>query len=224
VTTEKLVTPKCSIQYPYIFEPDKKFVRDGTYRVTCEIDDDPAWTTLVKHLEGRFEEYYKAQCVLANKTLKKCPHLPWKVKDGKHYFDAKVNAVGTTKEGRSFTNKPTVLGPDAQTVLTPADFPKPLGNGTVARVGFETNLWVNDAQGVGLSARLKMIQIIDPHYYDGVAAFQDLTDPEGGGFKPMPADWFNQHKKQKADKKNDDFDVDEEFVKAIDGKEDTSEA
>jgi hypothetical protein len=189
---EKLVTPESEVLYPWIFKPNTKFDQDGVYSVNCLIEDTPSWTKLLQHLENRLQEYYKAQSTLAGKKLKLCPYKPWKESDdGKKVFVAKNNAIGKTKEGKVFECKPRVVGPDPTVAMTEDDFEGPLGSGTRAKIGFAVNLWHNDAQGVGLTARLLMVQVIKPVIYDGIAAFKDCTDPEGsGGFSKVLADWF----------------------------------
>ena len=188
---EKLITPTCEVLYPCIFRPNVKHVKDGVFSVNCVIEDTPEWKTLLSHLESRLKDFYQAQCTVSNRKLKLCPHTPWKkMEDGRRVLVAKNNRIGTRKDGKTFEVKPIVVGPDPNVTLTAEDFEGPLGNGTKARVGFTVNLWSNDAQGVGMTARLAYVQIIEPVIYDGLGSFVDLSQPEGAGFQKVQTEWF----------------------------------
>ncbi len=203
---EKLCTPECVVEFPWIFEPNKKFDPVvGVYSITCVMDESEPWQRLIKHLQMRLDEFYDITCKLARKKLKKCEHLPWKTqktKDGevvknqdgtpKKIFVAKNKAVGTKKDGTKFSLTPRVVGPDPSQVLTATDLEGRLGNGSRCKIGFDVNPWNVDAQGVGISCLLRMVQIISPVYYDPNGGFTDLSSDEvdGGGFKKVLSDWL----------------------------------
>lgn len=181
--SEKYITPVCPLFYPWIFEPNKKFNPEGTYSVQCPFDDDdPKWKGLINVLTKGLEEFHNAQNVIAKKKLKRCEHLPWKNKDGQSFFVAKQNAFGTKADGTRFPCRVTVLGPDGKKI-TKEELDGTLGNGTLAVVGFTPNYWQNSAQGVGLTARLNFVQIIDPIWYSPLDGY---TDVDGNGLVLYP--------------------------------------
>jgi hypothetical protein len=53
--------------------------------------------------------------------------------------------------------------------------------------------WNNDAQGVGISCRLKWVQIMDPVYYDGAAAHKTVSGKPG--HRKEERDWFKPRAK-----------------------------
>lgn len=166
---EKMITPVCEGNYIWIFKPNEKFT--PVYSVTCVVDKSDEWKKLKEHIERELNVYYDSQCKITKRKLKKCPHLPWrKDENGNELFVVKNNAEGTKRDGTKFTVKPIVYGPDLN-VLRADQLKGDLGNGTKLRAGFTLNLWWNEAQGVGVSARLKFVQIIEPKYYSALDAF-----------------------------------------------------
>lgn len=173
----KLITPECEAKYIWLFTPNERF--GSVYSVTCLIDDNPAWATLIKTVSDQLEEYYVVQCgMLKKKNLKRCEYLPWKTADdGTKVFVVKNNAIGTRKDGTTFETKPQILGPDKEP-LDQSELKGSLGAGTRLRCGFTVNLWTNDAQGVGVSARLNFAQIIVPKYFSSMEQFASVEGDE----------------------------------------------
>jgi hypothetical protein len=183
----KLTTPLCTSKYLWIFKPNEKF--GSEYSITCVRDDSLAWTKLIDTMYGMLEDYYAQQCaLLKKKNLKKCIYYPWKEDaDGNPIFVAKNKSEGMTKDGKKFTCKPMVVGPDGK-VITEDNLKGSLGSGTQVRVGFTVNLWQNDAQGVGISARLSLVQIVVPKYFEPIAGFElDNTPVDPVLFNISPA-------------------------------------
>jgi len=179
----KLMTPVCAARYLHIFDANTKFNPEGTYSIDCIVDKtNPEWVTLIQEISKAYEAYYSANCQLAGKALKKCQYLPWTEKDGEIVFKAKNNATGKGSDGKEFTVTVNVVGPDGSPVVK-EDLQGSLGNGTKVRVGFEVNLWSNASQGVGVTARLKMVQIVEPVWYNGMDAFKTAG---GQSFKDLP--------------------------------------
>lgn len=214
----KLVTPLCGSKYLWIFEPNKKFSADGVYSVTCVIEPTQAWAKLIKEMEQELEEYYDTSCKAAKRKLKRCPYKPWKdvldAESGKvteRVLECKNNAVGKKKDGTTFVTTPRVVGPDPDIDLLASDLKGKLGNGTRVRVGFESNTWTNDAQGVGISCRLKMVQVVTPSYYSATTGFVDPSG-ETTGFEKVETDWFRPRHKVKGHCPEQDIQADGEFL------------
>lgn len=169
----KFITPVCEAKYIWLFQPNEKF--GSVYSVTCVVEDSPEWDKLIKTVSEELDAYYNAECLSQKKkNLKRCQYLPWKTEDdGTKVFVVKNNAKGTKKDGTTFETKPKVIGPDGLP-LDESELQGPLGKGTRLRCGFTVNLWRNDAQGVGVSARLYLAQIIEPKYYSLVDQFVDM--------------------------------------------------
>lgn len=167
----RLTTPVCTASWLHIFAPNTRY--GSVYSITCDRDDSLAWTKLIATMTELYEDYYRQQCdLIRKKALKRCEAFPWKLdQEGRPVFFAKNKSEGMTKDGKKFTTKPRVIGPD-QTDLVESDLKGSLANGTTVRVGFAVNLWRNDSQGVGISARLNLVQILAPKYYDSSSSFE----------------------------------------------------
>lgn len=171
----KLITPICSAKYIWLFRPNEKF--GSVYSVSCITEDTSEWKNLYKQIEEKLEEYYQAKQTLAGKRkLKRCPYMPWRLDsdDATQLFVCKNNSEGKKKDGTTFKTHPTIYGPDMKP-LDETNLKGSLGTGTKLRCGFTVNFWENDAQGIGVSARLNWAQIIEPKYYSGVEEFGDVN-------------------------------------------------
>lgn len=181
--TLKLVTPVCETMYIHVFEPNTKFNADGVYSVDCVVDaSNQEWKDLIGKIAAAYDSYYAAACQMAGKQLKRCPHMPWSTKDGKTIFKTKNNATGKNGKGEIFNISVPVLGPDGSPI-TKDSLQGLLGNGTMARVGFEVNLWNNASQGVGVTARLKLFQVVEPKFYSSFGGFKTAG---GASFTELP--------------------------------------
>ncbi len=179
------ITPVCKGKYLWLYAPNTKF--GEVYSATLIMEDTDEWKGLVAKLTANLDEFYAQQCALfKKKNLKRCQYLPWKTHEetGERTFVVKNNRFGTKKDGTTFEVKPVIYGPDKQ-ILKEEELTGSLGSGTTLCAGFTQNLWFNDAQGIGLSARLAWVQIINPVYFSGVDGFQAA---DGSGMKSYPKD------------------------------------
>jgi hypothetical protein len=168
----KYITPLSKSKYLWVFKPNTKF--EPVYSITCIAEDTKDWNDLIAELTTEYNNYYELQSKSLKKKLKKCPYFPWKTEeDGTRTFSAKNAVSGVKKDGTPFEIKIHVCGPDREE-LTQTDLKGMLGAGTEVVVGFTANLWTNDAQGVGLSARLNFVQIIRPVYIEKFAGHDTL--------------------------------------------------
>jgi hypothetical protein len=188
---EKLLTPVAKALFPHVINMDTRYKEE--YNLQLEIEDTPEWNLLLKRLTAGYDEYHKAQCIIGGKDLKRA-YVPWVVnKQGQRVFRLKVNATGT-KDGKTWSNKPKVYAPDGKTELTDADFGgQALGNGSRMLAGFESNFWTTDGLGVGLTARLKFVQVIKPEFYSPSAGFKSADPNKPAGLQAVigeDTDWF----------------------------------
>lgn len=206
---EKFITPVCKTKYLWIFKPNAKF--EPCYSITCIVEDSHEWNGLIGDLTSLYDAYYDSQCQLTRKKLKKCPYLPWKTDEsGLRTFTAKNGVKGTKKDGTTFEIKIHICGPDREE-LKERDLKGMLATGTEAAVGFTANLWANDAQGVGLSARLNVVQIVKPVYAERFAGYDSM--------KTFARDdsLFNSRTKVVTDDDNDGLDIHDLFAGASEG-------
>lgn len=160
-----LVTPVATAVYPKLFVPDRKFNPDGTYSVGLLFNpEDTPWAEFVEQVSA-FDEAGYQQALKDNKkkVLKRNPVFLDDVDrdteepTGKMRFTAKMDAKVTTKDGRSWEQRPVVL--DAKKNIITED--PSAGSGSRVRAKLEIRPYYVPAVGYGLSFRLKAIQIVE---------------------------------------------------------------
>ena len=89
-------------------------------------------------------------------------------------FKVKMKAGGTTRDGKSFTQKPMVV--DAK--RTPLDKSTLIGNGSIVKVALDASpYYMPSNKQAGVSLRLKGVQVIDLVEYQGAS---NLFEEEDG--------------------------------------------
>lgn len=166
-----LVTPPGIACYPKLFEPNRKFKPEGVYEITLRFDPaDPDWASFVEKVNALDEEgYQEALKENKKKVLKRVPVFAEETDrdtgeaTGMMLFKTSMDAKVTTKDGRSWEQRPAVL--DAKKNIIKTD-PK-CGSGSVVRVKADLSTFYVAALGAGVSRRLKAVQIIDLKVWDG---------------------------------------------------------
>lgn len=188
--SKKYMTPECAGKWLYLFQPNPKY---NYYGASCIMENTPAWAEIENSMKAELEEFYNLQCKILKKSkLKRSEHSPFKLDEetGEKTLATKNNATGTnSKTGEEFSITIKVFGPDGK-FLDEGDLLGQLANGTRLRCGFKLNCWHTDALGVGMSARLELVQIITPRYRDPLGDYIDNTphSPTGGGLKTYSID------------------------------------
>jgi hypothetical protein len=158
---QKMVTsPKGRAVWPKLNEPDTRFEPDGVYKVSLVVPAAEA-KALIAALTKEFDAYYAAEVKEAKKKLKKAD-LPWSdvmndagEETGEVEFSFKMAAQYTTKKGEVVQQRPVLF--DAKT----RPMTDRVGGGSIIRVGFEPHFWNVPATGVGLSLRMKAVQVLE---------------------------------------------------------------
>ena len=165
-----------------VFEPDTKFDPAGIYSVDLLIEETEA-QELCEYLDSvcdqRYKEEIKAKPKLKASLSTRPAYEPDYDEDGnetgKLKFKFKLKASGQTRDGRDYTQKPAVV--DAK--RKPMDSDIAIGNGSTVKVAFEPVPYVMaSTKQVGVSLRLKAMQVIDLVQYGGGAA--SVFDEEEG--------------------------------------------
>lgn len=155
------VTPKGSLLFPHIYEPETYEGKDVGYTVNIKFDQketDAFIAVIDKELEK------------AKHSIKLKPGQKWSAepflgyredKDGDIVFKFKANSHYTTKSGE--THKVTIPVFDAHG--KPIKDPLSIGNGTIAKVAYTlVPYWISKVVN-GIKLRLDAVQIIDLKEY-----------------------------------------------------------
>lgn len=164
------ITRRCTFSWAHLQEPDRKFQTDGEYNVTCILDaDDP----LLAEIEQIRDDFYPMICEQEGKKittakplpLKQAP-LPFKNEEddegeetGNVTIRPKAKAlVRYNKDGveKTFTFRPTIVDASGTARVKEA-----IGSGTQGKVRFEIVPWYTAMLGMGVTLRLKAVQILD---------------------------------------------------------------
>lgn len=155
------VTPKGSLLFPHIYEPETYEGKDVGFTVNIKFDQketDAFIAVIDKELEK------------AKHSIKLKPGQKWSAepflgyredKDGDIVFKFKANSHYTTKSGE--THKVTIPVFDAHG--KPIKDPLSIGNGTIAKVAYTlVPYWISKVVN-GIKLRLDAVQIIDLKEY-----------------------------------------------------------
>lgn len=165
------VTPKGSLLFPHIYEPEQYEDKDVGYTVNIKFDQKET-DALIAVID---EELQNAKHSIKLKPGQKWsaePFLGYKEdKDGDIVFKFKANSHYTTKSGE--VHKVTIPVFDAHG--KPIKEPLSIGNGTIAKVAYTlVPYWISKVVN-GIKLRLDAVQIIDLKEYG-------QKDAKGFGF------------------------------------------
>ena len=145
-------TPIGTGNYPYLFTPDTQFEKpDGVFTVKFVLSEKEA-----KPFIKIYEDTLKARQQKDN-TEKRAPYNQYKIsKDGTVEFKFKLKPKVVMKDGTDFEQRPKILNPD-KTVAEK----QPVYSGSKMKIAFQAVSWANPMQGVGVTLRLKAVQLIE---------------------------------------------------------------
>jgi len=159
----RLTTPKATLKYPKLIEPETKFNPEGDYKVAAVIPAADA-APLADQLDALFEAHkasLKSQAP-GQKFKAVDPSYGYEEVNGEPVFviSAKMRAKGVSRDGRAWTSAPALFDASGAPVKD-RDALRGMWSGTTGRVSFEACPFYNPALGAGITLRLKAVQIID---------------------------------------------------------------
>ena len=144
-------TPVGVANYPYIFKADTQFEKAGVFSVKLVLNDEDA-----KPIIKLYEETLKARQQKEN-TDKRSAHNQYKVlKSGGIEFKFKLKNKVTMRDGTDFEQRPKILNAD-KTIAQE----QPVYSGSKMKIAFQAVSWHNNLQGVGVTLRMKAVQLIE---------------------------------------------------------------
>ncbi len=195
----QITTPKVRVVWANLAQPNTKFDADGVYDVTVSIPDSEMTEVKAKidQCLAKAEAEYKA---LYKKKPNIAVNLPYKRELDKDTgeelpsWQLKVKLPAkTTVNGAITDRKPTIV--DSQ--LKPMGANKPIGKGSIVRVNFYIYPYYVPAVGLGVSAKLQAVQVIEFQAQNGGNPLRGFNAEDGfvsedvavsDGFKPEAVD------------------------------------
>jgi hypothetical protein len=158
----RLTTPKATLKYPKLIEPETKFTPEGHYKVTAVIPAEDAGP-LADQLDALYEAHkasLKAQAP-GQKFKAVDPSFGYEDIDGKPCFtiSVKMKAKGVDRDGRSWSAVPALFDASGAPVKD-REALRGMWSGTTGRVSFEACPFYQPALGAGITLRLKAVQIL----------------------------------------------------------------
>jgi len=178
----RLTTPKATLKYPKLIEPETKFTPEGHYKVTAVIPAEEAGP-LADQLDALYEAHkasLKAQAP-SQKFKAIDPSFGFEDIDGKPCFtiSVKMKAKGMDRDGRSWSAVPALFDASGAPVKD-REALRGMWSGTTGRVSFEACPFYQPALGAGITLRLKAVQILKLVESGGSADSFGFQEEAGG--------------------------------------------
>jgi hypothetical protein len=178
----RLTTPKATLKYPKLIEPETKFTPEGHYKVTAVIPAEEAGP-LADQLDALYEAHkasLKAQAP-SQKFKAIDPSFGYEDIDGKPCFtiSVKMKAKGMDRDGRSWSAVPALFDASGAPVKD-REALRGMWSGTTGRVSFEACPFYQPALGAGITLRLKAVQILKLVESGGSAGSFGFQEEAGG--------------------------------------------
>ena len=174
-----LQSPEGLAVWPKLNKPDDKYDKDGVYTVKIAVPESEAVDTITT-LEKILNEDYSGHCKEQKRQKLRKAENPWideydkdGVATGNILFKFKMKAK-------------TASGIEMRPILVDADM-KPMsdniGGGSRLIVSYEPRTWYVPAVGVGMTLRLKGVQVLDLKEYSGGSNPDQLGFQKRDGFR-----------------------------------------
>ena len=158
--SKKMTTPRGTAVWPKLNEPDKTFEPKGVFSIEVRLSAEDS-APMIEELTKILDDYY-AEAVKKEKNKLKRSDLPWKAvvndagtETGEFSFRFKMTARIDTEDGKTIEQRPVLFDAKMRPMTDR------VGGGSIVRVGFEPHAWFVPALGVGMSLRLKAVQVIE---------------------------------------------------------------
>jgi len=150
-----MVSPKGLASYPFLNSPSTKFKEDGEYSVKVIVESSEAQEFIAK-LKAVFKDAYREQCSLLKKDKLKMHDYPWsEQEDGTVSFKFAAKAKIRTREGQVYDKKVALFDTKGNPVT---DL---IGSNSMIKVAFDVAPWYVPSMGMGLSLRMKAVQVVE---------------------------------------------------------------
>lgn len=178
----RLTTPKATLKYPKLIEPETKFSPEGHYKVTAVIPAEDA-APLADLLDALYEAHKASLKAQAPTQQFKAvdPSFGYEDINGKPCFtiSVKMKAKGMDRDGRAWSAVPALFDATGAPVKHRETL-RDMWSGTTGRVSFEACPFFQPAIGAGITLRLKAVQIIDLVESGGSADSYGFQEETGG--------------------------------------------
>lgn len=197
----RTTSPKGTAVYPWINEPDRRFDAAGVYSVSLRVrGDDKSATEFIAGIKKVASEFYEVTCKETKKKPKKAD-LPIKAvldeegnETGELDIKFKLKSTGGSGE-KTWTQRPAIFDSKGKPMS------ERIGGGSIIKVGCEISPFFSPTVGVGVTLRLKAVQVIELREFSAGGGSSSWFKEEDGfvsdGVKP--AEEASQDSEETAD-------------------------
>jgi hypothetical protein len=183
-----LVSPKGEASYAFLNNPSTKFKPEGEFSVKLKVSGDEA-VAFVEKVKSILKDAYKDQCMLLKKDKLKLADYPWKEEDGSFLIKFAAKAQIKAKDGTIYDKKVALFDTQGNPVT------EYIGSNSIIRVAAEIFTWYAPLLGMGVSLRMKAVQVIQlvaPSRMVSSEAFGFSAEEEGfvSGGESFPDEVF----------------------------------
>lgn len=195
-----VTTPQGVAQYPRLNSPDTRFDENGVYKVNLVLDGDDA-TEMLKQVTDFRDAAVKR--LHQGKSRPRLAMEPWVEEvdedtgepTGRVILKCKQNAVYKDQSGKIVERRVQLIGPDLQ----PTD--EQVGGGSIIKCALMVTAWNVPSLGIGVSLKLRAVQVIKANAYSGDASSFGFRKEEAAPVAATQSDEAGQ-----ASEADDDFD------------------
>ena len=162
---KNMTTPKGYAVWPWLNEPDSRWDKPE-YKVSLKMTNEDGAELLEKLQEFYKSGYMEEAKKQGKQRLKKAP-MPWsEVEDDQGNLTGEIqfkfkNRASYEYEGKVVENRVVLKDRHGQIVESR------IGSGSLIRVGFEPYVWHVASMGVGMTLRVKAVQVLELVEYNG---------------------------------------------------------
>jgi len=182
----RITSPKGTAVYPWVNEPDRRFDSTGVYTCTLRLDgSDNETKKFIDAIKKVASEHFEVVKRETRKSPKKAD-LPIKpvVDDegnetGEIDIKFKLKSQGGTGD-KTWTQRPSLFDSKGNAMK------EKVGGGSILKIGCEISPFYTPTLGVGVTLRLKAVQVLELREFGGSSAESWFTKEDG--FEAAPAE------------------------------------
>lgn len=175
----RITSPKGTAVYPWVNEPDRRFDSNGVYSLTLRLNDSDNDT---KKFIEEIKKVASAHFELVKKETKKAPKkadLPIKPvvdEDGNETGEIDIKFKLKSQGGsgdKTWTQRPALFDSKGKPMT------EKVGGGSIVKIGTEISPFYTPTIGVGVTLRLKAVQVIELREFGGSSSDSWFTKEDG---------------------------------------------
>jgi hypothetical protein len=177
----RLTSPKGTAVYPWINEPDRRFDSNGVYSVTLRLNaSDKDTADFISKVKKVASDHYQAVVKDTGKKSIKKADLPIKMvadeegnETGEVDIKFKLKSQGGSGD-KTWKQRPAIFDSLGKPMA------EKIGGGSILKIGTEISPFYSPTVGVGVTLRLKAVQVLELREYSSGGSAESWFSKEDG--------------------------------------------